>query len=193
MKRNRSKIIIIIVLLLGVVWLCYPIFPWEDTYSKYLLGDMQSISASPYKEQFEESQNVQDIAQFQINDGDYRFVYLMASNNDVYYILETPNGMGKELYDLSGNAVSELYEGKYNILCGVKIIKNKLYYVYGNIYSRRALGNFVDGAATVETNGRKALFSIIPVFKPNFAVYDLSEKTVSKISKRNYIEAVNLH
>jgi hypothetical protein len=190
MKKKRSSIIFIAVLVCGIVWLCYPIFPWEDTYSEYLLGDMESYYSSPYKEQFEENQ---DISQFERNNGDYKFVYLMANGKDVYYITETPDGMGKELYNLQGDVVTKLYEGTFNTLCGVKIKDNKLYYVYGNIHGRRALGYFVDSAATMEANGRKQLFSVVIVLRPNFSVYDLSNNTVSKISKSDYIEAVNQH
>ena len=190
MKKNRSIIITIIILVCGIGWLCYPIFPWEDTYSEYQLGDMKSYYSSPYKEQFDENQN---ISQFGSNNGDYELVYLMANGKDIYYITETPDGMGKELYNLNGDMVTKLYEGTFNTLCGVKITDNKLYYVYGNIHGRSALGYFVKGAVTVEADGKKKLFSTAIVFKPNFAVYNLSNNTVSKISKSHYIDTINLH
>jgi hypothetical protein len=185
--KNRSIIITAIILAGLAVWFCFPIFPWEDTYGEYLLGDMEQMNISPYKAQFEENQS---ITKFEANNGDYWGAYLFANGKDIYYITESSKEMGKELYNLKGEAVAELYSGSYNTLCGVRIIDNKMYYVYGNIHARQAVGHLVKDAATVEVEEKRQLLSTVIVIKPNFAVYDLSADKVTKISKNDYIKAV---
>lgn len=189
MKKQTFRVILMITVLMGItVWFCYPIFPWEDTYSEYLLGDMKPLVTSPYKEKFEENQ---DILKYETNDENYKFVYLLANGKDIYFITESPEGMGKELYNLNGSVAATLYDGSYNTLFGVKIINNKLYYVYGNLHGRQAIGNFVKDAATSEINGKRQLWSTVLILKPKFAFYDLSSNQVIQINKSQYIEAVN--